>query len=266
MILKQLESRVRELILGVFSAFLDILYPHRCPSCRTITSDDSFCSTCWANLSFIEEPCCLACGEPLDPNCNRNMLCAACSRGKYSFDRSLSVFVYNRTIAKAIYRFKFKRQAFLSKFFLKFLLKRLEPLRGAVDILVPVPIHIRRLKWRGYNQTLLLAREISEKTLIKCIPDLLTKRRHTAAQTTLHFRKRRNNLRLAFGINQNYMESIRDKNIMIVDDVFTTGSTVDECAKILKENGVGRVFVLTIAKTLLAKGAVISGGDRTRKF
>jgi ComF family protein len=250
---KPSRSRARELATKVFSALLNILYPRRCPSCRAITKDDSFCPACWVRLLFIENPCCFVCGEPLDTRYGGDLLCAACLKGRYNFDRLLSVFIYNKTIARAIYRFKFKRQAFLSKFFLKFLLKKLEPIKSKVDLIIPIPIHRKRLKWRGYNQTLLLARDISRETSIGCIPDLLLKNRHTVAQTTLRFRKRKSNLRSAFEINPNYLEPIRGKNIMIVDDIFTTGSTVNECAKILKKNGVGRVFILTIARTLLNK-------------
>ncbi|MDR1425853.1 MAG: ComF family protein [Rickettsiales bacterium] len=251
--MKPSENRVRNFLEKLFSAPVDLLYPHRCPACRVITSDDAFCQSCWEKLSFIEGPCCFVCGEPLSGNYDGNLLCAVCLKEKRSFDRLFSVFVYNKTIAKAIYRFKFKRQAFLAKFFLKFLLKKLKSMGDPVDLLVPVPIYIKRLKWRGYNQTLLLAQEISKKTSIAYAPNLLLKKRHTAAQTSLHFSKRKSNLTLAFDMANGYESKIVNKNIMIIDDVFTTGSTVNECAKILKKNGAGRVFVLTIAKTMLSK-------------
>ncbi|MDR2778636.1 MAG: ComF family protein, partial [Rickettsiales bacterium] len=142
---------------------------------------------------------------------------------------------------------------FLAKFFVKLLLKKAEYIRDRVDFIIPVPIHRKRLRWRGYNQTLLLADELSRLIAIRTIPDLLVKNKNTVAQTTLKSKKRRVNLKSAFNINEEYVNLIRDKNIMITDDVFTTGSTVNECAKVLKNNGVRKVFVLTIAKTTMNK-------------
>jgi ComF family protein len=135
----------------------------------------------------------------------------------------------------------------------KLLLKKAEYIRDRVDFIIPVPIHRKRLRWRGYNQTLLLADELSRLIAIRTIPDLLVKNKNTVAQTTLKSKKRRVNLKSAFNINEEYVNLIRDKNIMITDDVFTTGSTVNECAKVLKNNGVRKVFVLTIAKTTMNK-------------
>jgi competence protein ComFC len=181
------------------------------------------------------------------------LACANCLKRNYDFDRTVSVFIYNRVIARAIYRFKFRQKTFLAKFFSKFLLRKIEYLRNKVDFIIPVPIHGKRLKWRGYNQTMLLADELSHQTTIRTIPDLLIKNKNTVAQTTLRLKKRKVNLKSAFSINEQYKDLIRGKNIMITDDVFTTGSTANECAKVLKRNGVKKVFVLTIAKTTIGK-------------
>lgn len=252
-------KRARELIVKLWTIFIDNLYPHLCPSCKTQTDDESFCLFCWKHLRFIEGPCCLICGEPLDARGAGDLLCPLCGRGEegeeegYVFDRSLSAFIYNDTIAKAICQYKFKRHTFLSKFFAKFLLRKLKTLGDRVDFIIPVPIHKKRLLWRGYNQSLLLAWEISRRSSLECIPKLLLKVRETPSQTTLRFRKRKSNLRSAFVINEKHLELVRDKNILIVDDVFTSGSTANECAKVLKKNNVAKVFVLTVARTPTSK-------------
>jgi ComF family protein len=129
----------------------------------------------------------------------------------------------------------------------------MECLKDKMDFIVPVPIHGKRLQWRGYNQTILLANELSRETSIRTIPDLLIKNKNTAAQTTLRSNKRKVNLKSAFSINEKYTDLIENSNIMITDDVFTTGSTANECAKVLKKHGAKKVFVLTIAKTTLNK-------------
>lgn len=256
--MRLLGDRARKLVSAIVTAILDTLYPPRCPSCKALGAG-LFCQDCWAKLIFIQDPCCFICGEPLEVGYREDILCPACAcGGVYSFDRALSVFVYNRTIARAIHRFKFKHMTFLSKFFANFLLEKLRSLKSTVNFIIPVPIHRERLMWRGYNQALLLAKDVSEKSLISCIPNLLIKSRHTLPQRILSTRKRKSNLRMAFEINPSHLETIRDKNIMIVDDIFTTGTTVNECAKVLKRNGVRKVFVLTIAKTMLTRGTKLA--------
>lgn len=234
--------------------FLNILYPHRCPSCLTMVSDDVFCSSCWKKLYFIEKPYCTICGEPLvATNEGDGLSCAACLRNRPYFNRNISIFVYNRTIIRVVYRLKYNQKLFLAKFLAKFLVKRLEEVDNTVklDYITMVPLHPKRFRMRGYNQSLLLARELSKIKHIPCIDDLLIKQKNTIPQTKLDRKRRKTNLKSVFVTNEKWLGDIKGKNIGVVDDVFTTGSTLNECAKTLKKAGVARVFTFTLVKTTL---------------
>ena len=249
MILKHLKSKLS--IKRLLYYFRDRLYPYRCPSCRRIVYGESFCNKCWEKLIFIEKPICSICGEPLDIKTNYSLVCARCLNKQHYFNKATSVFIYNRTIARCIYRLKFDRKTFLARFFTRFIVKNIKEFN--TDYIVPVPIYGNRLKERGYNQSLLLVKEISKLTDIPYIEDLILKIKSTLPQTQLSTNKRKTNLKSAFKINEKYRNIIKYKNILIIDDVLTTGTTVDECAKVLKKNNVSKVFVSTIVRTTLNK-------------
>lgn len=250
MTLKQLKNKL-SLIKNIINYFIGIIYPYRCPSCRRIVNNNSFCESCWKKLFFIEKPYCVICGEQLNVKTDSDLICGKCIKFKYNFDRNFSVFIYNRTIAKAIYKFKFGRKTFLAEFFAKFLAKKTNNVK--IDYLIAVPIHKKRLKTRGYNQSLLLVKEVSKITNIPYISNLLLKDKNTVPQSKLKSSKRKTNLKSVFNINKKYIENIKGKNIGIIDDVFTTGSTINECAKILKKSGANKVFGFTIVKSTLNK-------------
>ena len=117
-----------------------------------------------------------------------------------------------------------------------------------VDLIVPVPLHIRRLRERGFNQALLLARELSKQTGIPCEQRSLRKIKDTPFQTALKGRERRKNLKAAFRVKKT--EEIEGKSVLLVDDVYTTGTTVNECARTLLEAGAATVGVLTLARAM----------------
>lgn len=252
MILKKLNK----IIFKKFTWFLDILYPYRCPACKKIVNSSGFCELCWKSLIFIEEPCCFVCGKPIDTTVSKGLICAECLKVRYYFDRSFSVFVYNDTIAKSIFEFKFYQKLFLGKFFTNFLYNKIKNFDEKIDFIIGVPMHYKKLIQRGYNQSVILAVELSKKLNIPHINNLIIKIKDTKAQVKLNSKTRKVNLRHAFKLNNKYKSLIKNKNILIVDDVFTTGSTINECSKILKNDAcVNRVFAITIAKT-----------DQTRKY
>lgn len=246
----------------IFNFFLEIIYPNKCISCKKIISNGYFCLECWKKLRFISEPYCKVCGRPF---CNSNhygLICVDCLHTKHYYNRSLSVFVYNKTIAKSIFDFKFYRRTFLSKIFAKFLLIKYREIsknniinnidvkinNNNIDYIIPVPMHIKKLRQRRFNQSLLIVKDFSKLVNIPYIQDLLIKQKNTVQQVKLNLKKRKTNLRSAFKLNEKYKSKILNKNILIIDDVFTTGTTVNECAKILKHHKVNKVFVLTLAR------------------
>jgi ComF family protein len=208
-------------------------------------------------VKFIKPPICSICGKTLNINkdiANKNgaLICGECIRENYYFDKASSVFVYNKAISRAIQSFKYKNKFFLSTYFFDYIKDKINDFDDVIDIMAPVPMHIMRLRKRGYNQAALLVKEFEKigcKNII--IYDLLKRVSNDKPQAMLTFAKRKNNLKRAFKINKKYIDKIIDKNVLIIDDVFTSGTTVNECSKVLKQHGVKKVFVLTIAKTCI---------------
>ena len=151
-------------------------------------------------------------------------------------------------IREKIIQYKFQDKSYIYNTFAKIILKN-EKVCGLLkkyDIIIPVPIHRKRKLQRGYNQTQLIAKEIAKNIDIKLCDDVLVKSKNTIAQSKLNKNKRKQNIKNAFKVLN--LEKIQGKNILLFDDIFTTGSTVNECSKILKKAGAKTVGVLTIAK------------------
>lgn len=247
MLKKELHQKILKKLNFILKTFIKIIYPNRCISCKKIIEDEGFCIDCWKKLVFIGSKRCRCCGKPLN---SESFICASCLSKKYYFDQNISVFVYNRTIAKAIFEFKFKDKTFLSKKFADLMKNNINNFSYKIDYIVSVPMHLNRLRKRGYNQSFLLANDLSNLTNIDFIKDLLIKTKNTNRQVGLNFKERKINLKNSFSIKDKYKDIIKDKNILIIDDVFTTGSTINECAKVLKLDGkVNKVMSFTIAKT-----------------
>ena len=244
-------QKILEKLRFILKTFLvDLLYPRRCPSCKKIVGSDGFCRDCWEKLIFIDKPFCSCCGKKLI-SAGQNFLCPDCIIKKNYFDQNVSVFIYNHTIAKAIFEFKFKRKLFLSKNFSIFMKNKLKDIiYSPIDYIICVPMAKSRLRKRGFNHSLLLARELSKLSNVIFIGDALIKVKNTKTQVGLNYGERKKNLKNSFMVKDKYIKIFKDKNILIVDDVFTTGSTINECAKVLKVNGkVNKVVSITIAKT-----------------
>ena len=228
----------------------DLLFPPSCLHCnrRLVSSRPPiFCSDCCRRLPFISSPLCLGCGEPFFSGADH--LCGRCLSRQYSFDLARSLFSYQPPLSVLIPALKFRGDltALAS-------LGRLvsHPSSCALftepDILLPVPLHSRRLRERGFNQALLLARACFPEWKGKIEPGLLARTRSTPPQSALSGRERRRNLKNAFVLAD--PQRIAGKEILLVDDVFTTGSTVNECSRVLRAAGASRVQVFTLARSL----------------
>lgn len=253
--IKQYKENIFKSIEKLYDSMISILYPHKCPSCKKITTDDGFCLDCWSHLKFISNPC-IYCGLPI-PMSFGVPICPTCPEDCIYYDRIISALRYNKTIAKTIFEFKYNEKTFLSKLLSKLLLNNFNRLineeKITIDYIIPVPIHIKRLRKRGFNQSLLLVKDLSKLTGVPYISNLIIKSTHTTSQTILDYEERKSNVKSTFKFNEEYKNQILDKNILVVDDVITTGSTINECAKILKHNKVNKVFATSIARAGLNK-------------
>lgn len=239
---------VKEKFTGLVMAGLDLLFPPTCPHCKEMTGHQNrfLCVECFSLLNFIKTPYCTCCGRSFSSG-DDNHLCGDCLKSSWNFDKARSIFVYEEIIAGLIHGLKYSGNMTGLATFQH--LSRHSPVLDDLtipDFIVPVPLHIKRLRERGFNQALLLARKIfpGEKEKIKY--DLLLRQMDTPTQTGLSGKERRRNLKNAFVVKKT--SEIIGKNILIIDDVFTTGATVNACAKVLKTVGCKKVEVMTICR------------------
>ena len=224
----------------------DILFPLRCPICDEILpfGGNRICDSCKASLPYVGEDYCLKCGRPL--KLRSEEYCPACRRCTHSFDSGRSLFVYNDALRHSLALFKYKNRREYAGFYAGELYKvfnRHIRMRNP-DALIPVPVSKARLKRRGYNQAGLLAAELGKLTGIPVRNDYISRIRDTPALKKLGRRQRQKNLKKAFKITGN---DVKLKTIMVIDDIFTTGSTMDEISSVFKEAGVEKVYFLTVA-------------------
>ena len=229
------------------------IYPRTCLVCNTRLSPERrkpLCEECLSKIAFIQPPFCIKCGRPLPGSSSHKAgLCIDCqrSRKRYPFLRAWSACLYSETLRKCIHTLKYnKRQglaAFLSQFIIAFIKKNVT--MGEFDIIVPVPLHNLKLRERGFNQAELLTKPIAREFNLP-ISSNLRRLRPDISQTTLSRQDRFNNIRGAFASSRSL--EFQDKNLLLADDVFTTGATVSECARVLYSYGARSVCALTLAR------------------
>ncbi len=237
-----------------------IIYPPRCVICGDFLwqapldageSSKPICRNCTSSFTHIEAPFCTICGMPFGSNDIENHPCEDCLRKKPFFDGAYAPYVYEGPILEAVLRFKYGQKTFIADALGSLLTQFVNAqftLREPF-LIMPVPLHPKRLRERGFNQSLLLANRIAFGLRGKVDFLSLLRIRHTIPQTTLSKKERRKNIENAFFLKS--PESVREKNILLVDDVTTTGNTLNECAKVLTRGGAQAVFCVTLAKAVL---------------
>jgi ComF family protein len=245
-------------VMKFLSQLIDIIYPPRCHICSRFLSPDErphssfhLCSRCLAGLTPITHPMCTVCGLPFPTSPGPDHLCENCFRKQPWYDFLRSPYLYSGPFMESIQRFKYNMETHL-KSSLGHLLSSFakEWIPNLKDfVIVPVPLHRRRLRERGFNQSLLLARILASDLGNQLDYLSLIRNRYTRAQTGLKKKERRKNVKDAFSII--HPDAIKDKKILLVDDVFTTGYTLNECARTLKKSGATTVICLTMARTLV---------------
>lgn len=233
----------------VFRLLLDLLIPPRCLSCRAVTTaDGALCAACWDALTFLEGPACACCGLPFELDAGVEALCGACLADPPQFHRARAVLAYDRASRGMILGFKHADRTAAAPAFAAWMARSGRDLLADCDLIVPVPLHRWRLFRRRYNQAALLANAIGRIAGRRSCPDALKRLRHTPMQGSLGVRMRRQNIRGAIGAAR--PEQVRGRRVLLIDDVFTSGATVGECAKSLLAAGAVQVDVLTLARVV----------------
>lgn len=225
--------------------FLDLMFPRRCPVCdRPVAPFGSLvCTACEQTITYIRQLVCFKCGKPLMRE--EQEYCHDCAVQRHFFDRGIALFEY-KSVADSLYRFKYKGRQEYGAYYASCMAKRCSGFIKACrpDALVPVPIHKSRRYMRGYNQAEVLARELSVLTGIPMVSDLILRVRKTVPMKDLSAKERQNNLKRAFKICRN---DVKLNTIIIIDDIYTTGSTIDAMSLELRNIGVKRIYFMTLA-------------------
>lgn len=204
------------------------------------------CPVCRKKLDqlLVKQPKCMRCGKPVRRE--EQEYCRDCAHTHHYYDRGVSVWLHKEPVSTSIYQFKYHNQRAFGRYYAEEIAAQYEALIRTwnPDLLIPVPLHSKRRRKRGYNQAQILADELGKLLDIPVDHKAVRRVRYTDAQKTLDNRKRRANLKNAFAVEKS-LEKV--KNVILTDDIYTTGSTVDAVSKILKESGVEKVYFLTIS-------------------
>ena len=228
---------------------LDFIYPPFCGTCGLPLKDEekNICRNCWQTLTTIKAPFCQRCGLPLD---SAGLLCPVCRvrQRRFSFARSLGPF--DERFQKVIHLLKYRHRKSLAEPLARMLASSLRQERrfDAMEAILPVPLHAVKARSRGYNQSELIAAHLARRTGLRLLKGTLRRTRNTPSQSGLGLARREINVRGAFGVKDR--QTISGKRLILVDDVLTTGATVDACVEVLLQAGAEEVCVLTVARTL----------------
>lgn len=239
----------------------DVLFPPRCAACGAPSAegrDPAWCRTCFEKLLFVAPPLCPVCGRPYAPTeAMPDHQCGECLLDRFRFDVARSAAIYQGVVRRGILQLKFGGKLHWAPALGKLAALHGET-RGILDrgeVIVPVPMHLRWLRRRGFNQSALLARFAGRCCFRPVVVNALVRKRVTKPQTRLSRAERLRNVRGAFAVVR--PEVIAGKSVVLMDDVFTTGTTLSECADALKKAGADWVGAVTVARVALGPGAPV---------
>lgn len=235
--------------MSIFEILIDIIYPPRCPLCEKVLPHKAggkrimACRECVRRLKLIDSPRCMKCGKQLDNM--EHEYCGDCKKRSHSFERGAGAAAYSEDLRLSVHRFKYKCRREYAPFYAWLIFKQCESLirQWDIDVIMPVPMHERKKKIRGYNQAELIAEELGKLTGIKVDSKALARTRNTQPMKELNDIERSKNLQNAFKMNNNVLEY---KHILLVDDIYTTGCTIDACADVLHRAGTQKVYYTSL--------------------
>ena len=239
---------------SIANKLTDIIFPHRCFVCSELITSQHFCHGCWNAISFASDVCCDRCGQALEYDMVQHgnaLLCPNCIAVPPLYRQARHLFAYNALGKKIIHNFKYYDDLIGIDALVKMLCNKYNSLISNCDFIVPVPLHNKRLLKRKFNQAAVIANVMVKLTDKKVCHDLLHRVRYCKPQVGLNNRQRKFNVKNCFAFNYKYANICCGAKVVIVDDVITSGSTINECVKLLLENNAASVDVITLAKTSL---------------
>lgn len=229
-------------------SLFDLLLPPTCPLCLAPIPPgpfDNFCAGCQQQILPLPPAACRRCAHPYPADIADDHLCASClAEDQPLFERVIVGGLFEGALQEAIHRFKYRGQIGLDLPLAELLLTQLRRQPETFDLVLPVPLHLKRLRQRTYNQSLLLAKQIARHYQAPCLPQLLQRQIDTISQQGLSAAQRRRNLRRAFVASA----AVAGRNILLIDDVMTTGATARECSRALRKAGATAITVAVLAR------------------
>lgn len=240
---------------GVYQPLLDILLPPRCLGCDALVGrQGGLCSPCWSNLTRVTAPLCRCCGLPFAYAIGTDDYeCGACIASPPLYDIARTACVYDDHSKQLVHRFKYRKHTVLASLLSEWTGQAGEKWITDADLICAVPLHWRRMAQRGYNQSAIMAQRIAEKYSRPYRPQLIKRLRYTPPQASLSRNERQKNVQGLFRIDPRFSEQINGARVVLVDDVITTGATIEACCKALKKAGVAHITVLAFARTVIAE-------------
>lgn len=243
--------------MGLNWKIADLLFPPLCIACREpLGQGQGFCGSCWSKVTFLDGPMCECCGLPFGVDPGPGARCAACLAKPPSFDSARAIVAYEESSRGPILALKHADRLELVPGFAQWLARTGKSLIDDSDVIAPVPLHRTRLWRRRYNQAAELARALGRRTGKDVAVQALVRSRATESQGEMvSARARRRNVLGAFKVPD--AASVRGRNILLVDDVLTTGATAEACARALKRAGAGKVHILALARVVKGSEAPV---------
>lgn len=233
--------------MKLLSIFENLLFPPICLSCQTrLYEHQMLCPSCWKNFRWLDENSCPKCAAPISSALS-DSFCGDCFEKDFLWDRAVANFLYTDQSKEILLKFKHGNCPHYARPFADRLALKLAGKTDHIDYIAPVPLHFSRRFARHYNQAELISRRLAKLLKKPHATTLLKRCRRTTPQGTLSPAERTSNLRKAFKVSDSYLDKIKNKNILLVDDVRTSGATFNSCCKLLKSHGVNQITVASVA-------------------
>lgn len=233
------------------STALDLLLPPQCLiSGQPVQAQGQILPKYWQKIQFIGDPRCDLCGVPFPFDPGKDVLCTKCLAEKPVYDRARAAFVYDEASRSMVLSLKYGDRTDGVRTYGRWMARAAADFHQHCDFVIPVPLHYSRLHARRFNQSGLLGQSLAREIALPYVPDLLKRRRRTPSQKGRDLKARRRNVNGAFVVADRWRPAVQDASILLVDDVLTTGATVDACASVLKRAGAKDVNVLTLARVV----------------
>lgn len=229
--------------MNLWKKCLEMLYPQTCHFCGKVCRE-KLCSECAKKVEYIQEPRCKRCGKPI--RYDEKEFCHDCANSRVSYEQGKSVWLHKGPVRWSIYQFKYHNRRIYGEFYAQELYRLYgnQLKEWGIQVIIPVPLHQKRKGKRGYNQAEIIAKHLGKLSGLPVETKAVIRVQNTKPQKELNHKDRKKNLRAAFRVKKAW-KSVQ--NILLVDDIYTTGNTIDAVAKVLKEKGAHKVWFLTIS-------------------